>query len=495
MPTKIVEEVFHNFSGGVNWRDHPSELAENEMPYSSNVTIDERGGAMKRLGYVDNYGSAIGSGLVKNIFEWASQGKIVAQVGTGIHIDGGAAIHNFSTNDRVAFAEYNSMLAMHHPIDGVRFWNGSAISSPSTNNPLGSSIAAWQNRLWIAEKGGPRIWFTDIGTTNIANTNWVDLKEKDSSQINLLTGAAGQDISGRPGLLAFKSSSAYRIYDSNTGAYNTIDPQIGCSSNIGAVSAFGRTYVVSPKGVYWTDGLEAMKEQSQLVEPLFYPTRINQSRGDLFAAGRHADRLYFSFPIAGATTNSIVMEFHPVQNWAMPHTNAASCYCAAQNNTKMLFGSPTNNGRIYSHNTGGSDAGSPIASTLQTRWIEPRGGNKTRVRRVRFVGHGNFNATLLRDYVVSQSGATMPVNITDESALWDSGYEWNGSTSVWGPTSFQSHQDFWSLGTYRAFSCQVTETSTNVSTGRVFLEGVPEIEVGAWTLSHISMLTFGLGNY
>src|SRR6266498_1301827 len=91
---------FRNFSGGLNTRDGASELAENEFPYSLNVTIDERGYLQKRLGYVDRYGSQIGSGLCSNLFYWATKGFVIAQVGAGLHKDGGAAFKTFTTPAR-----------------------------------------------------------------------------------------------------------------------------------------------------------------------------------------------------------------------------------------------------------------------------------------------------------------------------------------------------------------------------------------------------------
>lgn len=39
------------FAGGLNLRDAPTELKPTESPSAWNVTLDERGGVVKRLGY------------------------------------------------------------------------------------------------------------------------------------------------------------------------------------------------------------------------------------------------------------------------------------------------------------------------------------------------------------------------------------------------------------------------------------------------------------
>jgi hypothetical protein len=48
--SQLAEIKLPEFSGGLNLRDAPTELALNESPDLWNVTIDERGGIVKRLG-------------------------------------------------------------------------------------------------------------------------------------------------------------------------------------------------------------------------------------------------------------------------------------------------------------------------------------------------------------------------------------------------------------------------------------------------------------
>lgn len=483
MPRTTLQEVtFRTFTGGLNTRDNPAELSDDEFPDALNITLDERGSISKRLGYTDRYGSAIGSGLVSNLFYWGSTGKLVAQIGTGMHEDGGASFHTWSTSARVGMCEFAGKLIMVHPVDGVREWNGTAISTPTNGaTRLGNTCAAWQNRVWI---GGdptqpPRLYYTDIGSAGSTSVNqFNDLREKDSALITCITGASGQDISGRPGLLVFKQDSAYRVYDSTNGAYTTIDAAIGCGSNIGAISAYGRTYTISARGIYSTDGLAPMREDSPTLEDLFHKDSINQTRPDLYCAGRYQDRLRFSFPNAGETANEISLELHPLQEWIVKHSDAASCYgTIGRNATDLTMGDPVNAGRIYNTYTGTSDNGVDIASHFQTNWKEPLGGNKTRIRRARFVGKGSFQATFMQDWALDSSLRNLDVAMEDSAAIYDSTFNYDAPTSIYGPTSFQTHNDFWSIGVFRSVAVRITEESSN----------------DPWTLAFINLLTIELG--
>lgn len=479
-----MEEItYRNFSGGLNTRDHPSELAEQEFPSGVNVTLDEKGGLRKRLGYADRYGTEIAANLVINLFYWATNNQVVSQIGAKMYVDDDSAeFHTWTTSARCGICEFGGNLVMVHPVDGVRVYNGAAISTPTNGaSRLGNTCWPWQNRVWI---GGdptqpPRLYYTDIGSADSTNTNqFNDLREKDSALITCVMGASGQDISGRPGLLVFKQDSAYRVYDSATGAYTTIDTAIGCGSSIGAVSAYGRTYTISSRGIYSTDGLAPMREESSLVENLFDNTVFNLSRPDLFCAGRFQDRLRFSLPATGATFNSVSFELHPLQNWICKHTDAASAYATiGRNATDLAMGSPTVNGRIYNAYSGTSDNGSAISSEFQTHWKLPFGGNKTRIRRARFVGSGSFTASMLQDWAVAESLLALNVSIESDAAVYDAGYLYDSDASLYGPTTFQGRQDFWSIGVFRSVAIKIVESSTN----------------DPWVLSHINLLVIELG--
>ncbi len=487
--------VLGPFPGGLNIRDQAGELSQEELADSMNVTIDERGALMKRLGYTRRYASAVGSGLVSNLYSWNSRGYLIAQIGTGMHRDGGAAFYTWTTPARVGMCEYLGNLIMIHPVDGVRMFDGTTVTGPFANFPVGSTCAAWQNKCFFA--GDPtnpsKFMWTDIGVMTMNVNNFNQLREKDNSIITCLAGASGLDVSGRPGLLAFKGDSAYRIFDATTGAYNTIDASIGCSSNISAVSAYGRTYVLNERGIYFTNGVDPMQEASSKIETLFQPGKINQLRDDLFCAGKYQDRLYFSLPRTGQAFNSLVVEINPVSGWAMTHSDAASAYASVGHGAmEMVMGSPVNAGMIYDSHRGGSDDGAAIASYAESGWLIPSFANKVNVRRARFIGDGAFNVTLLRDFESGPGAVAMPVNIGRSAATYDDTFAEYDTDDDYGPDAFQGHQDFYSVAKCREFAIRIEETSSDIRLKDAVL-GTSEETIGAWALSRVLLWVIDLG--
>jgi hypothetical protein len=497
----LKEIIFRDFSGGMNTRDAPSEISENEFPYSLNVTLDERGYLQKRLGYSRRYVSPVGSGKVSNLFFWPTQAKLVAQIGTGLHVDGGASIHTFTTSARIGMCEYLGNLFVIHPVDGCFTYDGitfAAINTPAgKTNPKGDSCAVFQNKVWVNDKSGSaasRLWRTDPGLAEFTNTNFVDIREKDSSQLVLITGASGTDITGRAGLLVFKADSAYRVNDPATGAYATIDSAIGAASNISGISAYGRTYVASTRGIYSTNGIDAMREESRLIENFFTSTQMNQTRPDLYCVGRYRDRLYFSFPKSGETNNSIAIELNPQEKWVVLHSNAASAYASfGVNVTDMVFGDPVNNGLVFNSHRGGTDDGANITSAFQTRWIEPNDGNLVRIRQAKYVGYGTFTANILKDYDDTSSLTQHSVNIIATSgAKYDDGTS-RYDVAFYASPQHQTTQVFWSIGVARAISIRLDEVSNKTTEGRNIFANAVVPEVGGWTLSNVGLLAIDLG--
>ncbi len=432
---------------------------------------------------------------VTNLFAWNSRGWLISQEGPRMHKDNGAAFHTWSTSARVGMCEYLGNLIMIHPVDGVRMYDGTTVTGPFTNFPVGTTCAAWQNKCYFGgDPANPsKFMWTDIGAMTMGVNNFNQLREKDNALITCLTGASGLDVSGRPGLLAFKGDSAYRIYDSSNGAYNTIDASVGCSSNIAAVSAYGRTYVVNERGIYWTDGINPMVEASGKIENTFHRDVINQTRDDLYCAGRFQDRLWFSLPRVGETRNSLAIELNPTSGWVMVHDNAGSCYASVGHGaTDLVMGSPDMPGLVYNTHRGGTDDGAPIASRLKSAWLNPAFGNRVNLRRARFIGTGEFDATLLKDFESSASLVTLHVDISTGSVQYDDPNIEYDTGETYGPGAFQGHQDFYSVAKCREFSILIEETSSLTRTGQAILGGA-EPELGAWGLSRVLFWVIDLG--
>lgn len=473
-------------SGGLNVRDAAVALAVNESPDAFNVTMDERGGVSKRLGYEKSNSSAFAGGTVKNVFFCESLGVKITQAGAKLYKDNGTGeFKTFTTAARCGMVDFLGKLYFIHPVDGLFHYDGTTVTAVGDPDaPKGDTLFPWQNKLWAA--GHPtnqdQVSWSAVGDgTTWAVADFNRLREKDGEKVVCLKGASGIDVSGRQGLLAFKRESAYRIHDSATGAYVTLDPSVGAASALAALSVLGRTYTVSEHGIYSTDGLSPMREESERIRPLFTAGRVNLAQLDLCAAGVVGDRCYFSVPQAGATANNLAFEFHPKQRWIVPRSDAMSCYATyGLNDEYLLGGSPSVTGQVYRLNKGGSDDGTAIASRWQSRWFEPADGLLASLLRLRLLGRTKGAASLYvrKDYAVT-GGDLRSLDISATTGQYDTGLVYdNGET--YGPSTLQDYQDHFSLGACKAFSILIEETSSLVGTGPQYLRQGASPEVGAW---------------
>jgi hypothetical protein len=118
-----------------------------------------------------------------------------------------------------------------------------------------------------------------------------------------------------------------------------------------------------------------MENASDRFKPLWQSSQINHQKLDLFCAGRANQRAYFSLCRAGSTACDLALEYHPVQGWLAPGSNAAACYTTFGLDTEQLYaGSPTVTGQVYQQLATGADDGAAIPWRFQTRWFELNAG-------------------------------------------------------------------------------------------------------------------------
>jgi hypothetical protein len=169
--------------------------------------------------------------------------------------------------------------------------------------------------------------------------------------------ALGTDIVGRAGLTVFKNRSAYRLYDSTTGAYQTIDSTRGAASALATTVVNNKVIVINEFGIFETDGVGPLKNVSEQLGPLWDPSEINVAQLNLFCAGTFGQRAYFSLPRAGATANNLMLEYHSEEGWITANSNAASCYAPFASAQQLYMGSPSVNGQVYQMFSGGTTTG------------------------------------------------------------------------------------------------------------------------------------------
>jgi hypothetical protein len=76
------------------------------------------------------------------------------------------------------------------------------------------------------------------------------LWEKDQQAIVALHIGSGQDILGKPGLLAFKQESTYRINDSTRRRVHDVDATVGAAGPLGR-RCRRAVITLSKRGIFW----------------------------------------------------------------------------------------------------------------------------------------------------------------------------------------------------------------------------------------------------
>jgi len=483
-----------DFSGGLNIRDALTELSNNETPDCLNVVLDERGAAHKRLGQVKWNSSPTPAQLtygyesdVCNCAFWYSKddGKLYRD-------DQGVLtmVQQLSPNGTVSITDFAGTCYLIHFFDGLFFsTDGSSWSLvvPTGGQiPSGDMLATWQNKLWVASSASNKLSFCAPGDA----TNWDAAKDAGENYIRegndypivCLFGTSGVDVQAQPALLVGKRSgsqgSLHRVIDAGTADYATLDQSVGPCGPLSITSLYGKLYILSPSGIFETDGQTALIPVGAKLSRLWRPDSIDFNHVERFVATRTRDRVRFSLTTLGSNVNNLALEYHPGFAAFTARTDAATCYVVRGQDAGILLGvSPAIPGQIYQHDVGGADDGAPIASRLTTKVFEPTGGYQQRLQHIHVLGRGTFTVETLPNFALS--GKSKQLVMQASGFQWDLD-GWDDPSVGWGEDLVEGWDDFWPRQLGRAFQIRFTETSTNIGTTPPLGIGGPAQTIGAW---------------
>lgn len=493
----FTEQLMQGFAGGLNLRDAPTELVANESPSCWNVTLDERGGVVKRLGYSKWNASAADHlfqdsyySLLTDLLLWYSpaDGKLYTDPGTGVL----TLRHTFTAGSRISMVDFVGNIYAVHPVDGLYSspdgitWTLVSKGAHATNIPKGSLITAWQNKLWIA--GDPnninRLYFSAAGDA----TDWDsadgggsnNIRDKDDAAIVALRGAVGYDYQTKPGLFVFKQDSIYRITDSSTAAYVTIDGRIGAASKNSVTELYGEIIVLSRRGIYQSKKLSSFVPVGEKIFPLFDPSSTDDTKMANWCVGFRGDRVLLSVTRQGSSVNDLALEYAPLYGWIVAGSNAMGCYqskvgAAAE---VIIGASPTVTGQLYKLQDTGGDDGADITSWFETRWYQVSSGHAARMNLARLLTRcTNATMTVYTDFETVGTAQTITTgNIT---TYWNSS-TWNGG--IWNGAFTENYLDTHPRAIGRAFKIRIDETSQLTYSSPDILSSGASLTQGGWAL-------------
>ena len=472
-----------DFSGGWNCRDAPSELAPNESPDLFNVSLDQRGDAVKRLG-VTRLNATPRASAADVVFYSAVLDMFLIQRGTTLEKTTDwttftGAGYTPSSSARGMFCDFHGEVVYVHPVDGVYTTTDGSTYTNRSGTAKGTCVAVWQNKVFAGD--GNTLWWSNAGDAHTwtTATDFNQFRDKDDSAITAL--ASG------PNLLVYKRRSIHRVTSPTTGSYVTISVDGGAAGAL-ATSVIESTYAsITDNGIWVTNGISEPTRVSNRISPLFTDSQLNLSNLSKFCAGRFRERFVFSVPRAGSSTNNLTLEYNPAVGWIVPHSFGSACYTNYTKNAALLYDAKAGAGYFRRVFKGWDDEGSVIASRFQTPWLSLR--STCRFFKTTVECRGAFAMYAKPDYTTGV-GHLMQVAADPTLTLWN-GTQWG--RGYWNAATTARTKIFQSTGVGKVCSFQINETSSTQAFAPAFLtDGVTD-EVGSWSLQQIVLWGVPLG--
>lgn len=394
-----------DFSGGLNLRDSPNEIALNETASAFNWTLDELGALKRRRSNAVAVSLPGVSGKKADIFYSAALDLWLCARETS-HAPNTLCLHsrpgdlsgswtdrgvlNSVVTARAAFVDFpgtTPKVVITTDVNsgatkGVFTFDGAfALTSVSTT-VAGNAITLWQDRAIVGgyptsdANGTPPSIFAcapkDPATWTTAGGGWTQqLREKDAAVVTGLSVASGA-------LIAFKKRSTYRINDSSSGSYQTIDSSAGCVNPRAVVPLYGRLYTWGAASIYECDGVGPLVNVGDKLRPWFIDANTDQTT---ICGGAFNDNVIFAGTVAGPQR---VVEFSPRNRWAVPHllpsgNEGLSSFSAKE---ATLYGAASGLNDLYTMFT----ATPADDAEWNTPWFLPNSGMMSRLHRLRVQG-------------------------------------------------------------------------------------------------------------
>ena len=335
---------YKGFGGGLNLRDGPEVVEEDQAIDALNVLFTTRGSVTQRSGYA-KFTSVEGTNRYDSLAAfYKSDGtkQLIAGAGNRLEAITAAGAVTASTNAPTAnphyFQRFGGPTAEHIYIangtDALRRWTGAAFETPTYTGvtPSGKflGLSVDDNRLVNARftgstagnnpstvrfsmEGDPLTWTA---------THYEDLTPGDGEEIMGL--ATWRDL-----VVVFKQTKFFVFFgqsvdDDGEPEFNKRAVQAGvglASPNALAVAEQG-IYFLDRSGIYFTDGRQPSRV-SDIVEPIFHGgSSVYYQGGELNDASitdvtmtYHDERLWLSFPASTSADNNRQLVFDPHEKW------------------------------------------------------------------------------------------------------------------------------------------------------------------------------------
>jgi hypothetical protein len=413
-----IPVIFESFDGGMNDRDHPSQLKPNQFVYGKNIEIREAGLYKTRRG--KNAVASSSGALPQGLYYYeptegagklmiVNEGKIWSWAGTGsslTRVDSGVTLNNQTTH--ISFAVLNRRIYIHAGAnDNVRSWDGTSATLTDEGNtnadaPRTSLAIVQAGRVIAADTDDATtadlVYYSDIddGQTWARSTNQLNVPTNGTEPVTALATYRKEEH------LAFTRNSAhyFDISGSSISGFSrtTLDPTIGTISPLSVVVIGEDAFFLSTDMQVRTIKRTVQDLAFGISSPVTFlvpnlMARINKQYA-YKAAGVYFDNYYLlAVPVDGSTTNNAVVVFDMLHQQPTPSGSVPVCVGEWTNinchqwavtnfsGKQELYYLDAADGSLFKMFTIESDDGTAITDVVQTRaanWGAPRNDKTVR---------------------------------------------------------------------------------------------------------------------
>lgn len=464
---------FKGFGGGLNLRDAPEVVAEDQAIDSLNTIHSQRGAVEQRSGYAKLTSAELTNRADSMSEFYKTDGTKQIVVGNGNRLTVISAAGSVVAEDTAGitanphfFQRFGGPtgedIYIANGTDTVQKWNGSAFSVPAypavTPNGKFLGLSVTDNRLVNARFTGTTagnnpstVRFSAEGDPiSFATTHYVDLNPGDGEEI---TGIAVW----RDQLIVFKSTKFYVFYGNSVDDdgepvfnYRPVDAGVGLvSPRALAVSEQG-VYFLDRTGIYFTSGSQP-ERVSDVVEPIFHGhSWLYYTGGVLNDASigdctmqYHDERLFFSFPAGVSADNDRQLVFDPHEKWwALWDLPAGPMISFRIGDVEeLVFGYSTglkhlgryvDGARLTDNQAQDGSGGVAISSHWRSGWFNFDTIAVKWIREQKIAGSGQVSVGMSRDYKQLPSWSVVKV-LSPGAPLYNDGNLYNDG-HLYGPS-------------------------------------------------------------
>jgi hypothetical protein len=402
--------TFRDFSGGLNTKSAPYNLADNEARDCLNVQSTARGAVRKRDGSTAFVAPGAGVTGLFAVEATASRQLLVTSGTSAWKVDTAGVATPLAALPSAGRWEWVQAptSGLSGPVygsdgAGLRFYNGTALgvwSATSGTLRACKYLAFANNRVFMANdpaNGPSRVYFSAIGDPcSWPSANVFDLDPSDGGQI---TGMATVG----PYLVIAKERKLFQVYDLDTGANRRVSDNLGCIAHRSMVETpMGLFFLTLDAGVYVMNG-STVDRVSDNVTPTI--ETVQASLRSEAAGAYFGDRYFLSFSTAGSANNR-TLEYDVVNKAWFLHDLAGQQWAKWRRVDGQELYCGKGAGAVVRAFVPGVSADSGAAFDSYWKgpfWVFGHPEQRKRVRQIRFDGSGTVSVSVAKDFTLGET--------------------------------------------------------------------------------------------